>query len=375
MKFAFMARMLKYRDSGIRTMLLGLLQGLSSIKTDHEIFIITDPTQNSSLNNTKYLFNTLPIFPKTDTFIGKMIWDHLSVGLECKKKGIDVLYAPAHIKPAFIPCPVVVQVLDMMYHKFPHYWNWIEQNYFRFAVSNFTSKATKVSALSLSTKQDILDFVRIPENKIAVIYPGIPFGFKQIPKEETKEIRIKFNLQRPYILFIGSFHPRKNLLGLIDAYENVAEKLPHDLVIKGTSNWRSNSVEQRVMNSPFRRRIQVIESSLSTQELAYLLNEADLFVFPSLYEGFGIPVLESIACGTPTITTNVSSMPEIVGDAAVLVPPGDISALSAAIYTVLVNPDLQRQLRQSSIIRSELFTWEDYTQKTLDLMEEAARCR
>jgi glycosyltransferase involved in cell wall biosynthesis len=370
-----MLRLLKYPDSGIQTILLGLLKELDKSCSEHEIFLFLDSTQVLPFDTNQFSYKIVPISPNTDTRIGKIIWDHLSVGFACKKFGIDVLYAPAHIKPAYIPCPVVVQVLDMMYHKFPQYWNWIEQNYFRFAVSNFTSKATKVSALSLSTKQDILYFIRIPENKIAVIYPGIPFGFKQYPKEETKEIRKKFNLQRPYILFIGSFHPRKNLLGLIDAYENVAEKLPHDLLIKGTTNWQSNSVDNRITNSPFRYRIRVIESSLSTQELAYLLNEADLFVFPSLYEGFGIPVLESIACGTPTITTNVSSMPEIVGDAAVLVPPGDISALSAAIYKVLVNPDLQRHLRQASITRSELFTWEDYTQKTLDLMEEAARCK
>jgi glycosyltransferase involved in cell wall biosynthesis len=293
--------------------------------------------------------------------------------LACKKLKIDALYAPAHVRPVYAPCPVIVQVLDLMYHKFPKYWRWWEHTYFRFGVSLLTTRASKVIALSENTRRDLQDLTSIAESKIEVIYPGVSEDFVLINKDETQVIREKFRILNPYILCVSSFHPRKNLMGLLDAFELVSHEIHHDLVIKGTSNWKMDAVGSRILNSQNRARIRVIESNLSPRELACLYNEADLFVFPSIYEGFGFPVLESMACGCPTITTNVSSIPEIVGDAAILVTPGNSEELSYSIYRVLSDDELKSKLSKTGIIRARKFSWEITAQNTIELFEQVTK--
>jgi glycosyltransferase involved in cell wall biosynthesis len=371
MKFAIMARSLKYQESGIRTLLYGLLQGLIKIKPDHEIFLFIDPKQQvpKFLNNS--IFDIVRISPLTDKFLGRFVWDHISIGLICKKLNIDALLAPAHIRPMYAPCPVIVQVLDMMYHKFPQYWPWWDRSYFKIGVSLLTKRASGIIAISENTKNDLQEILSINENKIRVIYPGVSNEFRLLNNNDTSIIRKKHNLFKPYILCVSSFHPRKNLIGLISAFEVVSDKISHDLVIKITSNWRMSVFKNKIINSPLRERIHIIEGLISPLELAYLYNEADLFVFPSLYEGFGFPVLESISCGCPTISTNISSIPEIVGDSAILVSPGNTNELSDAIYRVLSDSELKLELARDGITRAKQFNWKSTAQMVLKLLEES----
>jgi glycosyltransferase involved in cell wall biosynthesis len=370
MKFAIMARSLKYQESGIRTLLYGLLQGLIEIQPDHEIFLFIDPKQHvpKFLNNS--IFDIIRISPGTDKFLGRFIWDHISIGLTCKKLKIDALLAPAHMRPVYVPCPVIVQVPDMMYHKFPQYWPWWDRSYFKIGVSLLTIRASGIIAISENTKNDLQEILSIDENKIRVIYPGVSKEFRVLNKNDTLVIRKKYNLFKPFILCVSSFHPRKNLIGLISAFEVVSDKIAHDLVIKVTSNWQMSVCKNKIINSPLRERIHIIEGLISPLELAYLLNEADLFVFPSLYEGFGFPVLESIACGCPTISTNISSIPEIVGDSAILVSPDDTNELSNAIYRVLSDQYLRNNLGRLGIIRARQFDWVLNAQMTLKFLEQ-----
>jgi glycosyltransferase involved in cell wall biosynthesis len=371
MKFAVMARSLKYEQSGIHTLLHGLIKGISNLEPNHKFFFLIDPLQNIPQLPDNGLFEVVRISPPTDMFFGRFIWDHVSVGLACKKYKIDALFAPAHMRPAYTPCPAVVQVLDMMYHKFPQQWQWWDQAYFRFGVSMLTKRASKIIAISESTKRDLLELLSIPENKVKVIYPGVSEAFCPLDNHETQVIREKCKLYKPFILCISSFHPRKNIIGLVEAFEKIAHKIVHDLVIKVTSNWRMDSLGKKIVNSTWKERIHIIDDLLTPTELAYLYNETDLFVFPSLYEGFGFPVLEALACGTPTITTNVSSIPEIVGEAAVLVPPGDTTMLSDGIYRLLSDRVLLKGLSQSAIIRAKTFSWKNYALKTVEVLEEA----
>lgn len=369
-KFAIMGRILQYKASGVQTLLRGFLRGLSEISHEHEIVLFVDLHQSlpASLNTRQIQIE--PISPKTNFSIGRFFWDHIAVGRACRHLEIDALYAPAHVRPAYAPCPVVVMVPDMMYHRFPEYWDWSDQTYFRIAVSTLTSRATRIVALSQSTKRDILSYLSIPEEKIEVVYPGVPQGFEPLPPRVSKKIRSEYNLRRPFILFVGSFHPRKNLNGLLDAFEEIADRCPHDLIIAG-SRWDNEKIKQRIQESPVAQRIRSV-GFVPDGDLPLFYNEADLFVYPSLFEGFGFPVLEALACGCPTITTNVSSLPEAAGNAAFLVQPGNTRMLGDAIYQMLTDSDQKVQLQKRALEQAQRFSWTKSASAILDLLEAAA---
>jgi glycosyltransferase involved in cell wall biosynthesis len=372
MKIGIMVRGLNYQGSGVFTIISGLIQELSRKNLQHEVFLFTEPTQTFpySLDNSK--MKIIPIYPGANSSIGKFIWDHFSIGYACRKYNIDVLYSPSHVRPIYSPCPTVVQVLDMMYHKFPEYWNRFDSLYFQTFVSLLTPRASRISAISENTKRDIMSILNIEENKIEVIYPGIPYGFKVINKRESVGIREKLKLSKPYIFFNGSFHPRKNLSALVKAFEAIGNNIEHDLVIKVSRNWQDNKLKHQIYSSPLSSRIKLFEAYFHIDEIAYLYNEADIFVFPSLYEGFGFPVLEALACGCPTIASDISSIPEVTGDAALLVDPGDINALSEAILTILTNDDYRAKLKSCSLKQAKKFSWAITTEKTINLILDAA---
>lgn len=373
MRFAIMGRILQYEGSGMQTFLIGLLRGITEVCDHHEIILLVDPEQSLPANLASNRLRVMPITPRTDTILGKFWWDHVAVGRACSILQVDALYAPAHVRPAYTPCPAVVSVLDMMYHRFPHYWKWSDHLYFRTAVSSLTSRAVRIAALSRNTKRDILSFLSIPEEKIEVVYPGVPAGFTPLPPQEGEKIRKRYQLSRPFVLFAGSFHPRKNLMRLFDAFEKIADRVPHELVIVGPARWDGKAVRQRARESPVAQRIRLL-GLVPRSELPLFFNAADVFVFPSLYEGFGFPVLEALACGCPTITTNVSSLPEVAGDAALLVSPYATEELSHAICQVLEDTDLRARLRRLALQQARRFSWITTAEKTLKLLEDAARC-
>jgi glycosyltransferase involved in cell wall biosynthesis len=363
-----------YYGSGVHTVLMGLLEGISEIDTNHEFILLSGPNQSFPESLDLRKFQIVSISPSTDTPIGKLFWDHVSVGIACKRLGIDVLYSPAHVRPAYAPGKVVVHVLDMMYHRFPEYWKWTDRAYFKFAVSALTSRATRIAALSESTKRDILSILSLGEDLIKVIYPGVPNGYGIVDPIESQKIREKYHIYDPYILFVGSSHPRKNLVRLIDAYEKVAKEIPQILVLKLSTHWNDKNVRRRIEESTLKNRIAIIQKTIPPSELACFYNEADLFVFPSLYEGFGLPVLEAFACGCPTVTSNVGSLPEVAGDAAILVPPNNTEAIRNSIFLVVSNPDLRSNLRERSLHQARKFSWSIAAQETLELLEEASLC-
>jgi glycosyltransferase involved in cell wall biosynthesis len=256
----------------------------------------------------------------------------------------------------------------MMYHRFPQHWAWSDQAYFRLAVSGLTSRATMVAALSEATRQDLIAITGVPAERVEVVYPGVPAGFQPVDPRETLA---RLGLERPYVLCVSSDHPRKNLPGMIAAFEQVAAEVPHDLVLAGPAVWASEQVRARIAGSPVAPRIRRL-GLVSEADLIGLYSGADLFVLPSLYEGFGFPVLEALACGCPTITTSVSSLPEVSGDAALLTPPGDDDALAAALRRALGDPALRAELRRRGLVHARRFSWRTATDHTLALLERAA---
>jgi glycosyltransferase involved in cell wall biosynthesis len=375
LKIGIMVRSLNYSGSGVYTLISGFIQELAKLNYQHEIILFTEPSQTIPylLDNTK--IKIIPIQPRANSFIGKFIWDHIAIGNACKKFNIDVLFSPTHVRPIYSPCPTVVQVLDMMYHKFPEYWNWFDREYFKILITLLTSRASRISALSENTKNDIISILNVDENKIEVIYPGTPPRFEKVKKEESANIREKLNISKPYIFSNGSFHPRKNLSSLVETFESIGKDIEQDLVIKVSRNWQDNKLKYRIESSPLRDRIKVFEAYFPIIDLVHLYNQADFFVFPSLYEGFGFPVLEALACGCPTIASNVSSIPEVTGDAALLVNPRDKISLAEALLELSNSEELRSRLASRSLLQAKKFSWSDSAEKTIDLILRATETR
>jgi glycosyltransferase involved in cell wall biosynthesis len=232
-------------------------------------------------------------------------------------------------------------------------------------------KALKIIAISENTKKDIMDCFGIEDEKIRVIYLGVDRQFSPQPDPNEADVLSKYNLPSGYILNVGTLEPRKNLLRLINAYKMVAstrEPVPK-LVIVGWQGWRNEDLGKLVRESGLADQV-VLVGYVPDDDLPTLYRNATVFVYPSLYEGFGLPPLEAMACGTPVITSNVSSIPEVVGDAGILIDPYNTTEIARAIASVLNNEELRESLRTSGLVRSRLFNWDKTARETLKLYQE-----
>jgi glycosyltransferase involved in cell wall biosynthesis len=370
MHFAFMGRILQYDGFGMNTLLEGILRGILSLKTKHKITLLIEPGQIIPWIGDH--INIIQIPPRPKSYLTKMIWDHISVGRICRSLKIDALYSPAHIKPLYSPIPVVVSVLDMMYHLFPEYWMVIERLYFQWAVKLLTTHASAISILSESTRKDLLNlYPQMSKKLLEVIYPGVPYGFQQLPTIDSYTIRTKYQLFNPYILYVGGFHPRKNLAGILDAFSDIHSDLPHHLVLVGPKAWESKKIVDRINHISLSNKVHYL-GLVPRSDLPLLYNQADIFVFPSLYEGFGFPVLEAMACGCPTITSKISSLTEVGGNAVIYIDPFNRNSLIEAINSLAFDHQKKDELKFKGLQQARHFSWISTAQKTLLLMEQAA---
>ena len=232
---------------------------------------------------------------------------------------------------------------------------------------------------SFSTKKDIVDFYKYPEKKIVVI----PLGVNHDIYRPIADIHLlnafkqKHSLGR-YILFLGTLEPRKNTARLLDAYSILCKKMgveqAPDLIFGGGRGWKNKAFEVKYQNldKPIRNKIRFL-GYLLQEELPFLYSGADIFVFPSLWEGFGLPPIEAMACGTPVVTSNVSSLPEVVGDAAILVDPNSAEEIAEAIYQILIDEHLALSLRSASLTQAAKFMWSNTALQTYKVYESTVR--
>jgi glycosyltransferase involved in cell wall biosynthesis len=221
---------------------------------------------------------------------------------------------------------------------------------------------------SESTKKDIIKYFKIPEKKIKVIYLGVSTRFRQLPFLELSKLFVKYGLEQDcqYVLHVGRPEPRKNLITLLKAFKKmlIDSKLNSVRLLK--INALSKQEERAVIEFGLQKYVRVLKS-VPEDDLISLYNIADVFVFPSYYEGFGFPPLEAMACGTPVITSNSSSIPEIVSDAGILVDPNDEDGFANAIHEVLKDNTLQNEMTLKGLVRARLFNWQKTARETLDI--------
>jgi glycosyltransferase involved in cell wall biosynthesis len=236
-----------------------------------------------------------------------------------------------------------------------------------------TRKASEIIVDSYSTQKDLLSALDIAKDKISVIYPAIGDAFHPVgDQKHIESVRERYGLPVKYILYVGPWKPHKNIGRLIKAFYQVRRdsKLPHKLVIGGETDPRFSEGPRLASQLGLREEI-IFPGYIRDEDLPCVYCGADIFVFPSLYEGFGLPPLEAMACGTPVVTSNVSALPEVTGNAAVLVNPYKVVEIAEAIYKVLSNDSLRDTLRRKGLERAKEFSYEEFARKTLKVYEKA----
>jgi glycosyltransferase involved in cell wall biosynthesis len=282
---------------------------------------------------------------------------------------LDLVHDPSGLFPLYLAgCKKVVTLCDAFPCINPKTSTAFENLLYRLWLPLSLKKADAVITISERSQKDLIHYFPFVEDKITMIPLGKPPAFQPLPKEEVEPVLQKLKVPRPYILFVGSVAPRKNLLRLLKAYSLLSqqENKPYLVIVGSHHVWKNEPIAKTVAVLKLEDWVH-FTGFVAEADLPALYNGAELFVFPSLYEGFGLPPLEAMACGTPVVTSNTSSLPEVVGDAALQVDPYDIGAIAAAIERVLNDPVLAEELRQRGLARAGQFSWQKMAEETIEV--------
>lgn len=305
----------------------------------------------------------------------RRLWTHLGLGPAVRREPPDVLFVPAHVIPwpGTGRVPSVVTVHDLGYLHFPDKHPIFEWLYLNWSTRHSANVAQRVIAVSKATAHDLITLNGVPPAKIRVVYSGIDETLKPVKDPQVIEaLRRRLKIPGPYILHVGSIQPRKNLTRLVEAFAQIQDCLEGlCLVLAGRQGWGYPKLLRRIHQLGLTERV-ILPGYIPDEDIATLYSGAQVYAFPSLYEGFGFPVLEAMACGTPVVCANSSSLPELAGDAALTVAPTDTEGLAFALRRLLTDENLRRVLIGRGLEWAGQFTWHSSTQATLRVLLEAA---
>lgn len=365
MRIGIDARMLRY--SGIGKYIQNLIENLAKIdrKNQYILFCKEADLRICKIKQENFNFRVV----KTPLF---SLREQLSLPTMIKKNRLDIFHTPHFNIPLFSPVKKMVTIHDLIPLIFPGARSsWLSRTYYRFMNSQVVKKAGKIIAVSKNTERDLLKFFKVPEGKIEVIYEAVSGRFKPVNDVKSlEEIKKKFNITKRFLLYVGLKELHKNLVSLIKILEILKKKMGLDiqLVIVGKRDPRFTQAEETAKELDLEGDVLFL-GEVSDEDVVLLYNAAQIFLFPSLYEGFGLPPLEAMACGTPVISSNTSSLPEVLGDAAILINPRDIDEWAKKIRKVLTDEDLRKKLKQKGLGRVKQFSWEKAARDTLRVYE------
>jgi glycosyltransferase involved in cell wall biosynthesis len=285
----------------------------------------------------------------------RILWEQTVQPWSLWRAGVDLLHSPAFVSPLIANCPSVITVHDLSFLLHPKGFRRWHLGYLQLFTRLSVTKARRVIAVSQSTKDDLLRFYGLSPEKVDVIHNGVDARFECLPADQVTRFRVRRGLPERFVLFVGTLEPRKNVVRLIEAYAQLPPSCP-PLMLVGGKGWLYDEILTKVEKLALTDKIRFV-GYVAAEELPLWYNAAEIFVYPSLYEGFGLPPLEAMACGTPVITSTASSLPEVVGQAGVLIDPTDVQALASAMERVLADAALQREMKRAGLEQAKHFSW------------------
>jgi glycosyltransferase involved in cell wall biosynthesis len=300
------------------------------------------------------------------------IWRYITLPQKLKKYPLDVVHDPYELGPFIFSQPFrkVITVHDLTPLLFPNLFKWGDVMLHRMLLKRTINKADKIITVSYHSQKDIMEYFNVPKEKIEVIYHGKDESFKPLTSEEIRGVKERYGLSKQFILSVGGLHPIKNIPRLLKAF-HLARKdgLEHKLVIVGGVVDKTEDIFQTIKDLGLEETVN-FTGTIPHNDLVAFYNAADLFIYPCLYAGFGFPPLEAMSCGTPVITSRTSSLPEVTGDAAVLINPYDTKEIAKAIIGVLSNKEMMETLIKKGLKRTKMFNWEKTTHETIKVYNE-----
>lgn len=354
-------------------MLVQLLRHLSELDRSNDYILYSKLPFSFPLDNPRWtmrLHKRLPLHPSTMFF-------QTGARQTISRDALDLYWAPTQLFPRALPrdIPKVLTVHDMVWHLYPEtmdrrlYWT------FRLFMKQSLRSADKIIAVSETTAADLNERLGVPRDKISVCYAGVDEAFRPIDRTyAAQEIARKHGTSTDYICSVGTVEPRKNLITLIDAMRILksAHGFPYQLLIAGASGWKNSNIYGQVERLGMTEREVKFLGHIADEDLPLLYSGAQLFVFPSLYEGFGIPLIEAMACGTPIVASSARPVPEVVQNAAVLVDPHSASEFARAILHVAESGGLRQSLAQQGLSRAGAFRWQSAAERVLGVLQSVS---
>ena len=374
MRIAIDATILRSQNTGTGFYVINLLNGLMKYDKENEYIVFGNKEIIKKfvfLNNKNFRIENV-IFKNR---IVRVLWQLFILPFKLKKLNVNILHSTNYITPLFkFNLKFIVTIHDLTFIIFPEKFTIVKRLFFRFMVPIFIRRADKVITVSENTKNDIIKFLKVPKEKISVTFETYNECYdSEIKKEDSKKILDKYGINKNYFLFVGMIEPRKNILSILKAFIELDDELDEDLVIVGKKGWYYREIEEfmeNIKNKRLKNRI-IFTGFVSEKELVSIYKNAEIFIYPSFYEGFGIPPLEAMVCGVPVITSNTSSIPEVVGDAAIKIDPYNYIELKEAIKVLKHNPQKKEEMSEKGKEQSKKFSSKKFAENTINIYKKA----
>jgi glycosyltransferase involved in cell wall biosynthesis len=357
-------------QGGPRTYVLGLLEALLQIDKENEYIVYyNDPVH-------------LGRFPKAREIVLRGIspvarlWrEHVLLPLACRREKIDLLHCPKSAIPFFSSCPVVVTLHDLIPLSHPETEKFAARVYWRLQIPNAAKRSDFIITDSEDARKEIINDFNVAPERIKAIMLGFDPAMLELRDQNTGvTVRDRYGLPERYILYVGTIQPRKNIDSVIEAYFALRLESPTvpKLVIVGRKGWLYDSLFRRISELALTDKV-IFTGFIPDEDLPFIYDGAQVFIYISLFEGFGLPPLEAMACGVPVVVSNTTSLPEVVGDAGISVMPTDIEAIVSALKTVLDNSEIAEKMKKKGLERARSFSWERCARETLEIYSIAIR--
>jgi glycosyltransferase involved in cell wall biosynthesis len=377
MKIGVNALFFQFQATGCGQYLSHLLNALAEIDHHNEYILLgPQPIQSHPVKAYPYHAHPVPaLFSQSDN-LEKVVWEQFTGPLAARREKVDLWHVPYFAPPLFPLMPTVITIHDVISMRLPAYQPNSKVKAYTNLIAHAAQRSTHIIAPSMHAKQDIIDTLKLPAERIRVIYEAAGTEYRPVTDPDTlATARARYGLGKRYIFYLGGLDQRKNIPQLVRAFARLYAQIADpnlQLLIAGNPDKHKGALfpDPRPIATELGISAQIIYSYIEEEDKPALYSDASLFVFPSLYEGFGLDPLEAMSCGAPVVCSNRTSLPEVVGDAALSIDPDNLQEFVEAMYRVLTNSELQADLRARSLQQAKRFDWHKAAEQTLAVYEE-----